>query len=138
MKYEDKNLSVLESIDWGILPENMSSIVKRCYELRRVKLRDLSPDDIRFLIGQEIGLDYLIPMAIKILEKTPYIETLYFSGDLMKNVLQVKPIYWNKKKNQKDEIKCIIDKHINSFVEIDNLEEGSKEELFNLQMRFCQ
>ena len=40
------------------------------------------------MIGQKIGLDYLLPIAIKVLEKEPFIETDYYEGDLFLNVFK--------------------------------------------------
>ena len=41
-----------------------SSLVKNCYRLRRVPLKHFRIEDLRLMIGQEIGLKYLLPIAL--------------------------------------------------------------------------
>ena len=62
-----KTLEELEGNSWGE-PDFASHVVVRCHELRRVPLGDLTPEDLRLLIGQDVGLEYLIPLALDLLE----------------------------------------------------------------------
>ena len=45
-------------------------------------------EDLRIMIGQEIGLDYLIPVAVAELEREPLAEGDYYPGDLLANVIR--------------------------------------------------
>lgn len=92
---------------------NGSSIQQRTYKLyNNNSLCEYSVDDIRFMIGQEIGLEYLIPKAIRILKKDLFIEAGYYDGDLLKMVLLTDNSYWSKYPIQK--------KQIISFLESNN------------------
>lgn len=51
------------------------------------------------MIGQQIGLDYLIPLALEVLRKDLFAEGDLFEGDLLKNVLAIKTEFWDKNKN---------------------------------------
>ncbi len=69
--------------------------------LRKVPLNRLTVEDLRLLIGQGIGLQYLVPIALEFLEVDPLVEGDYFPGDLLKNVLAVKDAYWHEHVEQK-------------------------------------
>ena len=71
-----KTLEELENDFWND-PENMSHLATECHRLRKVPLADLSIENLRILIGQKIGLKFLVPIALEYLEKDPLSE-----GDL--------------------------------------------------------
>jgi hypothetical protein len=48
------------------------------------------------MIGQSIGLDYLIPMAIDVLIENILAEGDFYEGDLLKSVLTSDKSYWKK------------------------------------------
>lgn len=88
-----RSICQLEGWDWKgetITEEDDGMVVYRSYKLTQKPLRDLSPEDIRFLIGQQCGLPYLVPMALEILERDFFIETEYYKGDLVEALLQIK------------------------------------------------
>jgi len=93
MKDQSRNLQELEGVDWGD-PTHESSIVRRCHALRRVPVCELSPEDLRLLIGQQIGIEVLIPLALEMLENDPLTGGDYYQGDLLKSVLDVESGYW--------------------------------------------
>lgn len=99
-------------------PNYQSYLTQRCFELYKTPLNEFKTEDLRIMIGQQIGLDYLIPLAIDTLKKDLFAEGDYFEGDLLKNVLLVDTSFWdnNKKhwqilndliKNRRDEIKKV-------------------------------
>ena len=49
-----------------------SHVALETRRLRRVPLKDLRIDDLRLLIGQGIGLPFLMPMAVAQLEAHPF------------------------------------------------------------------
>lgn len=89
-----KSLEQLENDKWA-KPDYDSYLVNTVHRLRQKPLKDFSVEDLRIMIGQQIGLEYLIPLAIKVLEDNPYAEGDYYPGDLLKNVLAVNPRFWN-------------------------------------------
>ena len=89
----DKNLSELESSVWGE-PEFDSHVVRECHRLRTVPLRAFTIEDLRLMIGQEIGLEYLVPLAIEHLEANPFVEGDYYPGDLLASVVGMSVDFW--------------------------------------------
>ena len=63
-------------------------------------LKNFETEDLRILIGQNIGNEYLIPLAIRILEKDILAAGNFYEGDLLVSVLRSDGEYW--KKNIKD------------------------------------
>ena len=63
-----KSLEELEASDWGE-PTYDSYLVTTIHRLRRVPLRQFSVEDLRIMIGQDIGLQYLVPLALEHLRK---------------------------------------------------------------------
>jgi CDI immunity proteins len=78
--------------------EHESSLVERCHALRKVALNKFSIDDLRVMIGQEIGLKYLIPIALEKLEINLFVEGNYYEGDLLKQLLEINTDFWDENK----------------------------------------
>src|SRR6185437_6441315 len=64
------------------------------YFLRKKPVRELDPGDIRLLISEDVGLNYLIPLAIDLLQSDILAEGDYYPGDLHLAVLRIKDAYW--------------------------------------------
>jgi len=92
-----KTLESLEKDYWGA-PTYDSYLVKTCHKLRKKQLQDFEVEDLRIMIGQNIGLKYLIPLAIKILQDNILAEGDFYEGDLLKAVLTSEPDYWKGEK----------------------------------------
>lgn len=75
-------------------PHHESYLATRCYELYKTTLNKFTTEDLRIMIGQQIGLNYLIPLAIDTLRHDLFAEGDYFEGDLLKNVLLVDTAFW--------------------------------------------
>lgn len=89
----DKSIEQLENDVWGP-PEYDGNLVRRCHELRKIKLCDLSIEDLRMLAGQNIGTEYIIPLAVEILKKDAYVKGDFYPGDLLYNVMTVRDDFW--------------------------------------------
>ena len=89
----DKNLSELERDVWAA-PDFDSHVVTECHRLRFVALKDFTIEDLRLMIGQDIGLEYLVPLALQHLEANPFAEGNFYPGDLLKNVTGVRRNFW--------------------------------------------
>jgi hypothetical protein len=75
------------------------------------KIKDLDVEDLRLLIGQELLLESVVPLAIELLSNDPMAEGDYFPGDLLKNTLEIPLRYWEKHQEQKDLLKKILIEH---------------------------
>ena len=91
----NKSLQDLEGKDWGE-PTYDSHLVTACHRLRRVPLREFTAESLRILIGQQIGLPYLVPMALEMLRTDPFTEGDYYGGDLLAAVLRVEAAFWRE------------------------------------------
>ena len=62
--------------------------------------------DIRFLIGQNSALEYLVPKAIKELQKNLFVEAEYYEGDLFCSLAKINnnPNYWLSHEKEKQEL----------------------------------
>jgi hypothetical protein len=84
----DQTLQELEGRDWGP-PTFDSHVVTEVHRLRRVPLKRFRIEDFRLLIGQGVGLPYLVPMALEHLERHPFAEGDFYPGDLLKSAAAV-------------------------------------------------
>lgn len=95
----NKSISKLEGWKWkGEIPTRQTHSLVECrfYELHNIEISKLDLSDIRFLIGQNSGLNYLVPIAVNKLEENIFIEVEYYEGDLFCSLLQInnEPNYW--------------------------------------------
>lgn len=96
---KQKTLEILENEIWGE-PEFDSHLVRTCHKLRKKQLKDFSIEDLRILIGQNIGLNFLIPLAIEELEKDILSEGNFYKGDLLHSIFNSEDEYWRKNKKK--------------------------------------
>jgi hypothetical protein len=102
----NKSLQQLEDQDWGE-PTYDSRLAAECHRLRRLPLRRFSVEDLRIMIGQSIGLPYLVPVALEQLHRKPLAEGDYYAGDLLAAVLRADPLFWNKHEDLRQEVQQI-------------------------------
>ena len=88
-----KTLQELEGSDWGE-PDFDSHLVTTCHRLRRVPLDEFTLEDLRIMICQDIGLTFLVPIAVEHLEHNPLTEGDFYAGDLLNAVLGIEESYW--------------------------------------------
>jgi len=91
--WKSKTIEALEKDYWGE-PEYSSYLVTTCYKLRKKPLKDFNTEDLRIMIGQNIGLLYLIPLALEVLDDNILADGDFYEGDLLKVVLTSKPGFW--------------------------------------------
>lgn len=95
--WRQKTLENLEKDYWRNKDYD-SHLVRRCHELRKLPLNNFTTEDLRIMIGQQISLDYLIPLALEVLTIDLFAEGDFFEGDLLKNVLAIKTQFWDNNK----------------------------------------
>ena len=100
-----RTLRELEGEDWGG-PGFASHLVTECHRLRRVPLGAFRPEDLRILIGQEIGLRFLVPLALERLLVEPWVSGDLYAGDVLQAVLQVRPSFWEAHPTLTTELTC--------------------------------
>jgi hypothetical protein len=109
-----KSLENLEKRDWGE-PVYDSYLVRRCIQLSKIPLNNFTVEDLRIMIGQEFGLEYLIPLAIEKLSENILAEGDYYPGDLLKNTISIANKFWLDNKSLYIQLKEIIAVNINEI-----------------------
>ena len=71
-----------------------SALATTCLTLYEKPLRDFTVENLRVMIGQNIGLEFLIPLAVELLQENPFVKGDYYPGDLLSVVMQVEPGFW--------------------------------------------
>ena len=89
-----KSLQELERCDWGEPSNDDTSLVTRCLRLRRKPLDEITAEDLRLMVGQQISLSILIPLAVERLEAEPLVECRFYPGDLLEAVFRTDEAFW--------------------------------------------
>lgn len=89
----EKNLEQLEGDIWDE-PKIGSHLATECHKLRKIPLKDLSADNLRMLMGQRMGLKFIVPLVLDILESNLLAEGSMYKGDLLVNLLRIEPAFW--------------------------------------------
>ena len=85
--------------------EDSTPIELKSYQLYSTKDIDtFSLEDIRFMIGQEIGIEHLLPKAFEYLEKDIFLEVSYYEGDLLSVVLKLPSKFWKNNPVERDKV----------------------------------
>jgi hypothetical protein len=90
---DDQTLEELDGQRWPP-PEVETSLAKTVHRLRRTPLGQFEPRDLWIMIGQGVGLPYLIPNALTLLERDTFLEADVSPGDLLIQVFQVDDAFW--------------------------------------------
>jgi hypothetical protein len=62
------------------------------------------------MIGQGIGLPWLIPLALPVLERDPLSEGDFYPGDLLASLLRVERKYWARESTSRDRLLRVLDR----------------------------
>jgi len=90
----DKTLLELEGAG-GAVSTFDRHLVEAVRRLRRLPIRDYRIEDLRLMIGQGLGLPYLVPLALDVLESDPFAKGDYYPGDLLRMVTSVPQEFWS-------------------------------------------
>ena len=115
----NKSLAELDVGKYGVISSDGSSLMARINYLQRKKLIDFSVEDLRLMIGQRQGLDYLIPLALEKLRNNPFEEGDYYEGDLLVNVLKSPCLFW---KDHPEHINIVQEVIETAIIEIDAID----------------
>lgn len=114
MKFENnwlnKTMEALEKGYWKD-PGKTTYLIETCHKLRKKQLKDFETKDLRIMIGQNLGLKYIIPIAIKKLNIDILADGDFFESDLLLNILRSDSGYWKEEKDNWNIVyKMIVDK----------------------------
>lgn len=75
-----------------------SSLVINVQKILNKPVKDLSNEDLRLLVNQNIFLDIIIPLCIERLQVNILLEGDYYEGDLLAGILRSDVNYWKNNK----------------------------------------
>jgi hypothetical protein len=106
-KDQRKTLQDLDGEDWGE-PNFPSHLVTECHRLHRTPLCDFRTEDLRIMIGQQLCLPYLVPLAIEQLQADPLTAGAFYPGDLLQSVLRIGPAFWKDYPAWRQQVEAIL------------------------------
>jgi hypothetical protein len=89
----DKSLEALEGKDWGE-PDYGSYVVRTSYSLRKKPLASLTNEELRLALSQQLGLPWIMELALVRLRETLRISGDFYPGDVLVNALKVDAAFW--------------------------------------------
>lgn len=104
-----------------------SYLVTTCHALRKKPLPLFEIEDLRIMIGQGIGMDYLVPLAIEQLKANIFAEGHFYAGDLLKSILTSHETYWLIERKNWKAVCDLVEENmdaIKSFHTIKSIKEG--------------
>ncbi|MFD8928864.1 contact-dependent growth inhibition system immunity protein [Streptomyces mirabilis] len=90
-----RSLEELERDRWPAPPTDATRLIATAHALRSRPVGTLTVEDLRLLIGQDIGLAVLLPLAVEVLRDNPLAEGHMGEGDLLRAVLTRTPAVWS-------------------------------------------
>ena len=112
----------LEELEGIVEEKNIfeSHLIVTCAALRKKKLCHFTVEDLRIMIKQQQGLEYLVPIALEILEENPLVKGDYYSGDLLEAVMNISNEFWEEHMAYKEALRVIIKEKVEYFKELLN------------------
>ncbi|WP_189147326.1 contact-dependent growth inhibition system immunity protein [Streptomyces lacrimifluminis] len=104
----DRSLEELERDCWPAPSVGASRLVATAHALRRQPIGELTVEDMRLLIRQNVGLPTLLPMALEILRANPLAEGDMYAGDLLSAVITRDPSAWTESPELGQELRGIV------------------------------
>ncbi|WP_437046177.1 contact-dependent growth inhibition system immunity protein [Streptomyces sp. enrichment culture] len=107
-----KSLEELDGERWGDPPADATSLVRTVYEWRRRPIGTLEPHELARLIGQDVGLPWLLPLGMELLreEAEKVAAGGFFDGDLLYAMVTRKPEVWMENLEIAHELKKTVSK----------------------------
>ncbi|MET7870342.1 contact-dependent growth inhibition system immunity protein [Streptomyces cyaneofuscatus] len=118
-----KSLEQLEGFEWPAPPDDATGLVKAAHSLRKRPIGSLNAHELGRLIGQDIGLAWLLPIAVKILRETVADQRLSgsYDDDLLTAVLTRKSDVWRSQPQLAATLKEIVPllEDISPYIRVD-------------------
>jgi hypothetical protein len=116
-----KTLDELEGVAWGP-PTYDSYLVTTCHRLRTKPIGEFDVEDLRIMIGQNIGLPYLLPLALDRLEGNLWAEGHMYPGDLLK-MTAAADFPWATRVELRDRLRVVVHRALEEIPQLRHEEE---------------
>lgn len=83
-------------------------MVRRALRALATPTDQLTPGQVRLLIGQQVEYERLVPVALGFLRDDPLLETDFYPGDLLAAVCRLPADYWSAHPDQTAEVSRLI------------------------------
>ncbi|MBQ0880390.1 MULTISPECIES: contact-dependent growth inhibition system immunity protein [Streptomyces] len=105
-----QSLEQLEGQRWPDPSQDATCLVKAVHALRRRPVGDLRPDELARLITQDVGLPWLLPLAVRILRDTAPAQAAggWYDDDLLYAVVTRRPQVWEQSPELAHEVKAAV------------------------------
>ena len=104
-----KSIEQLENDYWKEPNEFPTDLVEKCYRYRKISITELTNEQIRILISQKIGIEFLIRIALEKLERNIMTECDFYEGDLLVAVSSLSTEFWNENQTEFLNFKNIVE-----------------------------
>lgn len=131
LRVKPTTIEKIESDNWGGEPASATQLISKIYALRKKELDTFTPEDLRIVIGQNLSLPILVPMAIKVLRGNILAEGDYYPGDLLRSVLKIDAKFWNQYPELKQEVCTIFDSNENAIISSEAVDDILRRELLH-------
>ena len=106
-----KSIEQLENDYWKDEIEFPSNLVINCHKYRKIPIKDLTIEQLRLLISQKVGIDYLTKIAIEKLEQNILAEGDLYEGDLLEAVLGLPTEFWTDKQTEFRTLRSLVERN---------------------------
>ncbi|WP_295118575.1 contact-dependent growth inhibition system immunity protein [uncultured Chitinophaga sp.] len=91
--YLDNTIETLENKIWEY-KKFPTILIETCHNARKKKIKDLSLNELRTLLTQDIGIPYILPSVMEVLEKDLMTDTRFYPGDLLLAAVSMPETTW--------------------------------------------
>lgn len=82
-------------VPWDAAAGQPTFLMRRCTELMSKDLDHFTVEDLRIMLGQQIGVPWLLPRVVQVLLDDPLASGDYYPGDLLAAVQRLPQEYWD-------------------------------------------
>jgi len=125
----NKTIKQLDKNDWTRPQEYNTNFIRRCYDYVEIPIYQLNIEQLRTLISQEIGVEFLIPTIIQNLKNNILAEGDFYPDDLLELTLNLKKEVWTGFEKEKHILLELIQKN-----EAEVIEELGEKTIHNLKL----
>lgn len=121
-----RSLEELESSAWGP-PRGASHVARSVDAFRRKPIGELSTEELRLLIGQDVGRLFLVPLAL--VERDPLAEGDFLPGDLLLELLRADASFGERQRELRARLRSVAERTLADAALAAELDEPTRREL---------
>jgi CDI immunity proteins len=114
INWRDQTIERLEKDVWPALSDldKQDWLIVECNALRKKPIKDFTLENLRQMIEQNMGLEFLIPVALEEIEKNILAHGDNYPGDLLMNLLTCEAMYWEQHKDHWNTVKTLFTENV--------------------------